>query len=227
MQIPVWGICSAAAPVIRCQRGLLLPGDARARAGVGSVTWAPSTVWLGSPCRVHRPAQRGRQDPARRPDSATSTATPPCWSCAWSTRTRPEPCSSMILGWTASSRLRTSSPGRSGSGRIFSRAVGVVPEHVVHPGPLGGWWFSKPQSQGEPGCVCTLPRRLSGRSKTRVGPSDEHVADVSGGDAYPRRRAGQRGEGEPLGWHWEAVGVQTGCVPAADAGLGVGGDIRA
>jgi Phosphotransferase enzyme family len=37
--------------------------------------------------------------------------------------------------------------------------LAVVPEHVVHPGLLGGWWFSKPQSQGEPGCICTLTRR--------------------------------------------------------------------
>ena len=28
------------------------------------------------------------------------------------------------------------------------RDLGVVPEEVVHPGLLGGWWFSRPQSQG-------------------------------------------------------------------------------
>jgi non-ribosomal peptide synthetase component F len=28
--------------------------------------------------------------------------------------------------------------------------LGVVPEHVVHPVLLGGWWLLKPQSQGGP-----------------------------------------------------------------------------
>ncbi len=30
-------------------------------------------------------------------------------------------------------------------------ALGVVPEHVVHPDLLGGWWLSKPQHQGGTG----------------------------------------------------------------------------
>jgi hypothetical protein len=25
-------------------------------------------------------------------------------------------------------------------------ALDVVPEHVVHPGLLGGWWFSRPSA---------------------------------------------------------------------------------
>ena len=29
--------------------------------------------------------------------------------------------------------------------------LGVVPEDVVHPGLLGGWWLLKPQSQGDTG----------------------------------------------------------------------------
>ena len=44
---------------------------------------------------------------------------------------------------------------RAGAGRARRHAadgradgLAVVPEHVVHPGLLGGWWFSRPQSQG-------------------------------------------------------------------------------
>jgi hypothetical protein len=34
--------------------------------------------------------------------------------------------------------------------RTLDVLLGVVPEHVVHPVLLGGWWLLKPQSQGVP-----------------------------------------------------------------------------
>jgi hypothetical protein len=34
--------------------------------------------------------------------------------------------------------------------QVRQARLGVVPEHVVHPVLLGGWWLLKPQSQGVP-----------------------------------------------------------------------------
>ena len=50
-----------------------------------------------------------------------------------------------------SSKLSASSSASWNSGRSVAsidRRLGVVPERVVHPGLLGGWWLLKPQFQG-------------------------------------------------------------------------------
>ena len=56
--------------------------------------------------------------------------------------------------------------------RILLRRLAVVPEDVVHPGLLGGWWLSKPQYQGGHRMRCTLTRGSVRQRGGCVGRSD-------------------------------------------------------
>jgi YD repeat-containing protein len=46
--------------------------------------------------------------------------------------------------------LAARADGMHASWRFQDGDLAVVPEHVVHPVLLGGWWFSRPQHQGVP-----------------------------------------------------------------------------
>ena len=96
-------------------------------------------------------------------------------------------------------------------------ALAVVPKHVVHPVLLGGWWFSKPQSQGgyrmklHANAALTLRQRRrmvrlvveQGWSLAAAGGRGQHIARTLlevGGSLPPRPG---RAAGPFLGaWGW-------------------------
>ena len=97
--------------------------------------------------RRRRPREaltRAVRDPGRADGPLTGVGQPRATSCG-SPGARPEAC-----------RDRGARRGRAEGTRAYAATavrirkpwLAVVPEEVVHPGLLGGWWFSKPQFQG-------------------------------------------------------------------------------